>query len=235
MFELNAPKACRDAATDSEFLVYTDPDVYNGEPVELLIMEEIGEDWDGFGVSATNVTQFLRDHQDSEVNVRINSPGGLVYDGMAIYNALASHGPKVTATIEGLAFSAASFIAMAADHVRMYEASSTIGIHRSLAFSFGNAKTMRGVIEWLDSIDKSLVEIYHAKTGQPKDTIEGWLDGTDDGTIFSAEEALHYGFADEMVPLKRKTDDAAKNDATRRIAAARNMLERQVRLRQKTS
>ncbi len=150
--------------------------------------------------------------------MRINSPGGLVYDGLVIYNALSTHGPQVTVTIEGLAYSAASFIAMAGDTIKMHEASD-LGIHRAHGVSVGNSKTMLAVADWLDTIDEHLVDIYTARTGAEPAQVEAWMDGTDDGTLFSAKDAKKYGFADEIIPLAKKKKAAAKN--SERIAEAK--------------
>ena len=214
------PESLKNAVSDESFSVFTNASENELEPVELLILDEIGDDWFGEGVSAKSVVGFLDKHRGRDVNVRINSPGGLVYDGLVIYNALATHDAPVTVTIDGLAFSAASFIAMAGDTIRMHEASD-IGIHRSMGLAMGNAKTARGLAEWLDVIDEHLVEIYSRRTGQPRNQIEKWLDGTDDGTLFSAKDAVEFGFADELIPLKTKPADSGQRaESRKRIAAS---------------
>ena len=215
MFNLNVPRSLRNGMSDDKFRVYCNADAEG--PVELLVMDEIGESWYGEGVKATDVVSFLSSNRGRDVNVRINSPGGLVYDGLVIYNNLKQHDGIVTVTIEGLAFSAASFIAMAGDTIRMHEASD-IGIHRAWGGGVGNAKTMRGVAEWLDQIDSHLVEIYQAKTGAGENQINEWLDGTDDGTLFSAKEAVRFGFADELIPIKEagKTDSKSMESISNR-------------------
>tara|TARA_A100001391_G_scaffold205094_1_gene203447 strand:+ start:499 stop:1212 length:714 start_codon:yes stop_codon:yes gene_type:complete len=173
----------------------------DGNVAELLIMDQIGEDSYGDGVSAESVVNFLRINRTKPINVRINSPGGLVYEGLVIMNALASHDATVTVTIEGLAYSAASFIAMAGDTVRMYKASD-FGIHRASIIAMGNRKEIQSVRDWLNTIDNHLVDIYQAKTGQPRKKIIDWLDGVSDGTVFSADEALKAGFCDEVIDPK---------------------------------
>ena len=220
MFNLNIPQKWRNSLSDENFRAYTN-DSGDG-PSELLIMEEIGQNMYGDGLSASAVVGWLAAQQDRDINVRINSPGGLVYDGLVIYNALKSHQKNVMVTIEGLAFSAASFIAMAGDTIRMHEASD-IGIHRAWGGAIGNAKAMRGVAEWLDTIDGHLVDIYTARTGKATDQINEWLDGTDDGTLFSAKEAVEIGFADELIPVRKK---GTKNE--KRIAASLAIASRRV-------
>lgn len=214
LFDLKAAERFKNTLSDDAFRVFVNAD--GGGPAELLIMDDIGESWYGEGVTAKDVVGFMNQHRDREINVRVNSPGGLVYDGLVIYNALASHEKQVTVTIEGLAFSAASFIAMAGDTIRMYEASD-IGIHRAWGGAMGNAKAMRGVAEWLDTIDGHLIDIYEARTSASREQIEEWIDGTDDGTLFSAKEAVAAGFADEIIPAKTKSN--RKANATSQIAS----------------
>lgn len=232
MFDLKVPDTIRNELTDSGFRVFVNANSNELDPVELLIMEDIGEDWLGEGVSAKSVVGFVNEHRGRDINVRINSPGGLVYDGLVIYNALTAHDAPVTVTIEGLAFSAASFIAMAGDTIRMHEASD-IGIHRAWGGAVGNSKAMRGVAEWLDTIDSHLIDIYQARTGQNRSQIEEWLDGTDDGTLFAAKDAVEHGFADEVIPSKQRNAKAvaASVKATNRIAAMHNARLRSIRQR----
>jgi len=200
MFNLKTiPQNIKAALSDEDFKIYAKA----GDEIELLIMDVIGADFMGEGIGAAQVAEFLGDNKDKPVNVRLNSPGGLAFDGVAIYSALSAHPQQVTATVEGLAFSAASIVAMGADTVRMFEASK-FGIHRSMGVAVGNAKAARGLAEWLDQLDDTMVEIYQAKTGATKDQIGEWMDGTVDGTLFSAAEAVEAGFADELIPLKKK-------------------------------
>lgn len=219
---LNISENLRNALSDQDFRVFVNKD--SDGPIELLIMDDIGENWYGEGISAKSVVGFVNEHRGQDFNVRINSPGGLVYDGLVIYNALANHDGNVTVTIEGLAFSAASFIAMAGDTIRMHEASD-IGIHRALAGVAGNAKAIRGVAEWLDNIDEHLLDIYSSRTNADRSQIEAWLDGTDDGTLFSAKDAVEHGFADELIPVKGRSENRkqpSSQPAARRIEAAHN-------------
>lgn len=222
--KFDVPENIKNAVADENFRCYVRNE---GESAELLIMDQIGESWDGEGVSADSVVTFLNANQDKTVSVRINSPGGLVYDGLVIYNALASHPQDVTVTIEGLAYSAASFIAMAGDTIRMHEASD-IGIHRASGVSVGNSRTMLAVADWLDSIDEHLVDIYTARTGQEPSQIEEWLDGRDDGTLFSAKEAVKHGFADELIPLNKgkHRKEAKQAQGRQRVDALRRTVAR---------
>ena len=188
MFNLSGiPEAITDAA--GKLPIRLQAAESDSEPAELLVMDKIGEDYYSDGVSATDVVTFVRDQKGRAIHVRINSPGGFVYDGMVIYNVLASHAGEVTVTIEGLAFSMASVIAMAGDTVRMFKASD-FGIHRAWGFAMGNQKEMRSSADWLATIDQHLVEIYAEKTGSSAKKINDWMDGESDGTLFSAADAL---------------------------------------------
>ena len=221
----NAPhESIRDAVEDNTLNIYAQA---SQKAVEILITEEIGEDWMGGGVKANDVRKLLKDNPGKPVDLIINSPGGLVYDGLQIYNALISHDAEITATIEGLAYSAASFVAMAADKIRMFEASD-IGVHRAWGVAIGNKAVMADVGEWLAKTDNHLIDIYQSRTGQPRATVEGWLDGAVDGTLFSAKEAVEVGLADEVIPLKAKYGDSQEKQAAKkqfaRRAAAKNKL-----------
>lgn len=203
-------------------------------PAELLIMEDIGEDWWGDGIAATDVVAFVNENKGRPIHVRINSPGGYVYDGLVIYNALAGHDAEVTATNEGLAFSMASVIAMAADTVRMYKASD-FGIHRAWGVAVGNESEMDTAKQWLRTIDNHLVEIYHDKSGADPEQIRQWMIGESDGTLFSAAEAVEAGFGDELIDPKADQLEARKrmaagargavgNGKRSALAAAKNRL-----------
>ena len=177
------------------------------EAAELHINGPIGEfidmAGDGVGVGANQIKDFLAGEKGKPVNVFINSDGGLAYEGFSMYNALLSHDAKVTAIIDGLAFSAASFIPMAADEIVMYEASH-IGIHRAWGVAVGNAIEMRAQAKWLDKMDGTLVDIYTARTGQSEEAVIAALDGKDDGTLFTAQEAVDFGLADRIISNKKK-------------------------------
>jgi ATP-dependent protease ClpP protease subunit len=184
--------------------------------VEIAIMDAIGDDGWGGGVRASDVVGTLRESPRQDVTVRINSPGGLAYDGLQIYNALATHEGEVTTINEGLAYSAASIIFMAGDRRHVYEASD-FGIHRAHGLAMGNVNQMRAVAEFLEKLDEHLIAIYVAGTGHPESKIRDWIDGSTNGemgTMFSGPEAVNAGFADQVISNKKR----ARADS--RIAAA---------------
>ncbi|MCK5219101.1 Clp protease ClpP, partial [bacterium] len=118
--------------------------------VEILIYDQIGEDWFGDGVQAKKFAEELRDLGDIEtIELRINSPGGSVWDGNAIYNTLRGHKATVNVTIDGLAASIASVIAMSGDTITMPE-NALMMIHNPATIAFGEAEEMRKAANMLD-------------------------------------------------------------------------------------
>ena len=161
------------------------------EGAEVSIYDEIG----AYGVSAKSFLDELGAlPDDGPLTLRLNSPGGSVFDAVAIYNALKRHAGPVSVWIDGIAASAASYIAMAGDEVVMPE-NAFLMIHDPSGFVMGTADDMRAMAEALDKIKGSLVAGYVAKSGGAEDDIaalmakETWLD---------AAEAVELGFADRL-------------------------------------
>lgn len=158
---------------------------------EITIFDEIGF----WGVTASAFIADLKKLGDLDnLTVSINSPGGSVFDGLAIYNALRQHPANVTVKVMGVAASAASFIAMAGDKIVMPE-NTFLMVHNPMGAVFGNADEMR---EWADTLDKiaaSLIGIYVKRTGKSEEEVKALLDAE---TWMSAKEAVEMGFADEI-------------------------------------
>ena len=119
------------------------------------------------GVTARDVRRMLDGITAPTIRVRIDSPGGDVFDGLAIYNDLISHQARVEVEIVGLAASAASVIAMAGDSVEIAPAAFVM-VHRSWSFALGNAGDLRHTADVLDRVDATLTQIYSDATGQPQ-------------------------------------------------------------------
>jgi ATP-dependent Clp protease protease subunit len=158
---------------------------------EVVIYDEIG----AYGVSAKGFLAELGALPDgTPLALRLNSPGGSVFDAVAIYNAIKRHSGTVTVWIDGIAASAASYIAMAGDEVVMPE-NAFLMIHDPAGMVMGTATDMRAMAEALDKIKGSLLQGYAAKSGRPQEDIaplmaaETWLD---------AKDALDLGFADRI-------------------------------------
>ncbi|MEZ4376221.1 MAG: ATP-dependent Clp protease proteolytic subunit [Polyangiaceae bacterium] len=162
---------------------------------EILIYDAIGAGLFGGGVSAEDVVRELGElGADTPLTVRINSPGGSVFDGFSIYNALRRHEGEVTVEIDGIAASAASVIAMAGDVVRI-ASNATLMIHEPSAFVDGTAVDLRSVADRLDKIREDILDIYEERTGRPREQLAQMVA---DETWIDAEQAIALGFADEI-------------------------------------
>jgi ATP-dependent Clp endopeptidase proteolytic subunit ClpP len=175
-------------------------------PAEVLIYDEIG--W--YGITATNFANDLKAIDADAITVRLNSPGGDVYDGIAILNALRGHKAKITTVIDGLAASAASFIAMAGDEIVMNR-NSELMIHDAWGVSIGNAADLAKAAADLDRISDNIASIYAERAGG---TVEEWRLIMRAETWYSAQEAVDVGLADRV-------DAKAEEPAPDEKAAAR--------------
>lgn len=163
---------------------------------ELLIYSDIGESWWGDSVAAADFVREIAALQVDTISLRINSYGGSVSDGIAIYNAIKRHPAKVTTTIDGIAASIASLIAMAGDTVQMAE-NATLMIHAPWTYADGNSADLRRVADMLDTWAQAMATSYAAKTGKPTDEILALLtDGVDHW--YTAAQAVADGFVDEV-------------------------------------
>lgn len=157
---------------------------------EIWIYDEIG----GWGLSAKRFAQDLTDKGDiKNITLRIHSPGGDVFEGMAIYNLLANHPATITVYIDGLAASMASVIAMAGDTIIMPE-NSMMMIHKPWGITGGDAEDMRSYADLMDKVEANLITAYTKKTGKTADEIAALLASE---TWMTAAEAVEMGFADQ--------------------------------------
>jgi len=168
-----------------EFFAAKDDDT-----TEVLIYDSIS--W--YGLSAKKFVDDLKGITSKNIKLRINSPGGSVFDGLAIYNALRAHPARVTTRIEGVAASIASVIALAGDHVTAADASFVM-IHNPWGMAIGNAQDMRDTADVLDKLGNTIAEIYARKTG---DSVAEMLEKMSDETWYSGSEALEAGLIDEV-------------------------------------
>lgn len=164
-----------------------------GKSAELNLYGPISsKSWYGDEVTPKQLTSDLKALGDiSSITVRINSGGGDVFAGIAIYNILKSHKAKVATRVEGLAASAASIIAMAGDEILM-PTGSMMMVHNPSTYAGGQAKDFREVANMLDKVRENLIDIYVEKTGLSRSTIGKQLD---DETWLSADEAVTHGYA----------------------------------------
>lgn len=157
-----------------------------GRAVNLFIYDVVGFD----GTDAATIVKKITDLDVDQINVRINSPGGLVFDGYAIYNALIAHKANVTVYIDGLAASIASVIAMAGDEIIMAE-NAQMMIHMPEAGMRGGAKDLRDQADVLDQLTKSITDIYVARTKMKAGDVTLMMEQE---TWMNATVALEKGF-----------------------------------------
>lgn len=179
--------------------VRVNADAGNGE-AEVLIYGDIGGGWWDEGITAESITNEIADLDNDVINVRINSGGGLVFEGLAIYQAFARHEAKIIVHIDSIAASIASVIAMAGDEIRISEGANLM-IHKPWSGVWGDADAMRKEADILDQLQAGLVNIYEARTDAARDDLEAWVNAE---TWFLGQAAVDAGFADVVVPAKKK-------------------------------
>lgn len=176
------------------------------DTAELYIYDEIGY----WGVTAGDVAFVLSQVTSPKLTVRLNSPGGDVFDGVAIYNLLLDHAAMVDVVVDGLAASAASFIAMAGETVTANSGSQFM-IHDAWGLAIGNAADMTEMASVLEKTSAMIASIYAERAGGEAD---GWRTAMLAETWYSAQEAVDAGLADEVVtrPQRGGDDEPAPDD-----------------------
>jgi len=170
------------------------------ERAEVYIYESIGDDWSGDSVAAKHFVADLAALDVAHIDLRINSPGGSVFDGQAIYNALVRHPAEVTSHIDGVAASIASVVALAGDRVLMAD-NALFMIHDPFALAIGTAADMRHMADVLDHVTETIVGVYVGKTGRSAEEIKAAMAAE---TWYTAAEAQAAGFVDatsDALPL----------------------------------
>lgn len=162
---------------------------------DVYIYEEIGERWWGGGVSAKRLAEQLDELDVDTIRLHLNSPGGAAYEGITIMNSLRRHKARVEVTVDGLAASAASIIAMGGDHVTMNRGAQMM-VHDPWGYTVGNSSEMRDYADYLDKLADSLADVYSARTGHGR---AHWRQVMEAETWYNAEEAVDAGLADEWV------------------------------------
>lgn len=157
---------------------------------EIWIYDEIG----GWGISAKDFVKELSAIKSKKIDMHINSPGGDVFDGAALYNEIKRHPAEVTSYIDGIAASIASVIPLAGDKVYMAE-NALYMMHNPWGMVLGNAEDMRKQADVLDKVRETMLSAYMNKSGQEKEDIIALLD---EESWLTAEEAQEAGFIDEI-------------------------------------
>ena len=166
---------------------------------DVFIYDEIG----GYGITAKNFIDQLPQTTGS-LNVRVNSLGGSVFEGFAIYQALRDHPADITVYVDGIAASIASVIAMAGDKVIM-SASSQMMIHEGHVEAYGDAEKLSRAVDLLETASNTIASVYAARCGGTPDE---WRSAMKAETWYTAEEALKAGLADEVI---KETKRSARN------------------------
>lgn len=165
------------------------------EPATIQIFDQIGEDWfSNSGVTAKSFAETLQAVGPGPLNVEINSPGGNVWDGLAIYNMLRGRQAPVTTKVVGVAASIASIIALAGDTVEIADAALMM-IHDPSGLAAGTSDDMRKMADALDQHAAILAGVYEKKTGKTASAIRAAMKAE---TWFTSAEAIDFGLADSI-------------------------------------
>jgi len=183
------------------------------------IYDVIGEDWwTGGGFTAKRMSAALRSLGKGPVTVAINSPGGDMFEGLAMYSMLREHPGEVTVKVMGIAASAASIIAMAGDQVQVARAGFLM-IHNCWLLAAGNRHELRDIADQLEPFDLAMADVYAARTGED---VKGMQKLMDRESYIGGSAAVSQGFADSLLDSDEisKTDESKNASAVRRMEAA---------------
>lgn len=169
----------------------------------ISIFDVIGADYWGEGVTASRIAGALRSLDGADVTVNINSPGGDMFEGLAIYNLLREYQGKVTVKVLGLAASAASVIAMAGDEVQIGRGAFLM-IHNCWVYAMGNRHDLAQIAADMEPFDKAMGDIYSARSGLSLEDVSAMMDGE---TYIGGSDAVEKGFADRLLSADEITDD----------------------------
>ncbi|TDY81448.1 UNVERIFIED_ORG: ATP-dependent protease ClpP protease subunit [Pantoea allii] len=182
----------------------------------ISVFDVIGADWYGDGVTASRIAAALRSIGGADVTVNINSPGGDMFEGLAIYNLLREYEGKVTVKVLGLAASAASIIAMAGDEVQIGRGAFLM-IHNCWVYAMGNRHDLQQIAADMMPFDKAMNDIYGARTGLDAATIDAMMDAE---TYIGGSDAVEKGFADRLLAADEIADgDDSPAAALRKLDA----------------
>lgn len=185
------------------------------DSTDIYVYESIGG-W--FGMWADDFIAELKQVSTKNINLRLNSPGGSVFDGIAIANAIRSHPANVTVYVDSLAASIASVIALAGNRIVMMPQSQFM-VHNASGGCYGDATEMTKMADLLDKQSRNIAEAYAQHTGRP---VAEWQDYMAAETWFTAEEAVAVGLADEAMPMRPKKGEDAEEPASAMANMARS-------------
>lgn len=206
-------------------------EVENGKHVLTLSGNVQKKYWrDDDVINAKDIRESLESVSD-DIVIKLNSPGGDVFEGIEIYNYLKDHPSNVTVEVTGVAASAATFITAGANEVIMNVGTSLM-IHEASTFTWGNKSDIQKTLNALETIDESILSIYSEKTGQSNEQLEEWMN---EEKWFTADEAVEFGFADsvkrdnvESVESEESIEDIINSKVAIAMAAFSNALEKPI-------
>lgn len=167
--------------------------IARGKTGEIWLYDQVGDGYFGGMSAKTFVKELTALGKVDTVNLHINSPGGNVFDGIAIYNALKSHPARVVVDVDGVAASIASVIAMAGNEIRIAD-NAMMMIHDPYTVSVGNAAELRKSADLLEQVGGVIVDTYAKRTGKAPADIAAMMA---EETWFTAQDAVEHGFADQ--------------------------------------
>lgn len=185
------------------------------DDASISILDPIGDNWEGTGVTAKRIGAALRNIGARDVTVNVNSPGGDFFEGVAIYNMLREHKGKVTVRVMGLAASAASVIAMAGDELLMGDGAFLM-IHNAWAMAIGNRHDMRAAADQLEPFDAAMASVYANRTGLKESEIVKLMDAE---TWINSAQAVDQGWATGLVERADMAFDDAKASSNKKAMA----------------
>lgn len=197
---------------------------------ELMVYGQIGGGFWSDGITASDVAAALKEAGPVPIKVRINSPGGDVFQGTAIYSLLSQHPGLVTVDVDGLAASAASIIMLAGDLIRAPK-HAFVMIHDAMTFTYGNPETHRSAADLLDKVSGTLAEMYADRAGEDA---EHWrakmTEHGEDGAWYTGTEAHEAGLVDEILSITKGEDEVTEDElAAARLDGWQNFLAPQAR------
>lgn len=205
--------------------------ISNDTPAELMLYGAIGGGgWFEDGITASDVAAVLQQAGPGPIRVRINSGGGDVFQGTAIYSLLSQHPGLVTTEVDGLAASAASIVMLAGDLIRAPK-QAFVMVHDAMTMPYGNSATLRSAADLLDQISGTLAEMYADRAGEDADH---WREimtrNGEDGTWYTGAEAHAAGLVDEIIlPIKGEDPIGEDELVAARLDGWQNVLAPQAR------
>ena len=208
----DAPKGAEWDAPSSAFDKWNPVKAANSDDKNTInILDQIGESFDGSGMTSKIVNGVLRRADGEDITVNINSPGGDFFEGVTIYNQLREYDGRVNVKVLGVAASAASIIAMAADDLKIAKAGFLM-IHNSWGLVIGNQNDMREAAETFSVFDSAMANVYADRSGNSVKQVAKLMDKD---TWMNGETAVDDGFADGFLASDEVVEDKKKAQSSK--------------------